>query len=295
MSQRPTSQYHGGEEAGKAGGGSARTWLVVGIGALCATLLAGLFALLFWAPDGPASSAPHSGAEVSHAAGSPLTDVPPAEAPRTVPGTVWARSSRAQAPRRAQQGAAASGAPDGSLRLAQGSARGRSGGEWVVVRPELPAARQEASLDAGARARASDGAAEEGTWQDPVNQQVLGPPSWMTQVSAEEQQRIDLAQQTVQPVEEPPEIVLRHQSMELAHDVVHACFEPYAPYGQFAVYYDVAAAGGQAHFTQVYLAHVERMDDPEVADCIIATLLAQQFPSDENTQVQVGLPFIFDN
>ena len=159
---------------------------------------------------------------------------------------------------------------------------------WVVVRPDI--------LEESAPAADPEDA---GTWADPVNQRVLGPKSWMAEVSPAETEALERVLNAPRPAPRYPiDLRVRQWSADIAAEVVELCFGESQPRGRFAVNYRLVADGRRAIFEDIHLTNIYGLDDPVFVDafvgCVVESLGERSFRSSEEGQMQVARPFLFD-
>lgn len=165
----------------------------------------------------------------------------------------------------------------------------RSDTRWVVVRPDIieESASQEDAVDGESTIDVSD-------WVDPENQRVLGPKSWISEVSEAETEAIEQVLDEPIPVRYPIDLRVREWSVDITAEVVEACFGDAEPYGRFVVNYVLAADGMRASFEDVHMTHLYELEDPIFVDCVVESLSQRSFRSSEDGRMEVSQPFLFD-
>jgi hypothetical protein len=154
--------------------------------------------------------------------------------------------------------------------------------------------RESASNDAGGSQRSADGG-----YSDPVNNQVLGPESWMAELPEEEREDIDQQLDEPPPKQFPLDLGVRREGIEVAKAVVFDCYDALQTRqpgrtGRIVVSFDVVATGSEAALRNVDVPTNLDLEDPQFESCIIDGIEGLRVPASEDGEMHVEYPFLFD-
>ncbi len=140
------------------------------------------------------------------------------------------------------------------------------------------------------------------TWDDPVNERVLGDPKWMAQPSREMQEQIRNASKKY--IREPdPRIkpMERRLAIEAIRPIVDRCFEQAQAnvpglIGRAIVIFEASSAGRKGVIKNVRFGAVVKLDqDPNFRNCVISNAEGLGFDATEaGDERTVEYPFFFD-
>lgn len=143
----------------------------------------------------------------------------------------------------------------------------------------------------------------EGVWEDPVNREVLGPPSWMAEPSEEESARIqavfDEAERLRAENEDTFVLDDRHRAIELARDAVEDCFDALLEFepeaiGRVIIAFEIRAAAGTATLEQGRITTNVGLHDLDFIACVETGLAQITFGAVGEGGHSVEYPVFFD-
>ena len=140
------------------------------------------------------------------------------------------------------------------------------------------------------------------TWDDPVNQKVLGDPQWMAQPDKQMQDRIKTAFKTASPPPDPRiQPLERRLAIEALRPVVDRCYEQAVErqpglIGRAIVIFDASATESGGVIKNVRMGPVVKLDEtPGFSQCVVSAAEGMRFDSTEPGDARtVEYPFFYD-
>lgn len=177
----------------------------------------------------------------------------------------------------------------------------RQGPRHRIVEPDAGFGER---ADAGQPAASASDLEPRESWVDPVNQKVLGEPSWMAEPPKEMAERVEaaLAERRDNPEERRLENLDRRSAIDAVGALVTACVEavrernPEA-YGRVSVVFDFETSGEFGTVTRGRVGRVWKLDDdPDFVSCVEADLQGLTFEArTDSARATVEYPFFFED
>ncbi len=142
---------------------------------------------------------------------------------------------------------------------------------------------------------------EDAGWDDPTNDRVLGPKSWMAPVDQEELARIDETFERSRALRHDPNLSNRDRrsSIESVRPVVDRCYEALATRvpgieGRIILGWRSGASNGSGWVRDPRIVTNYRLDDEQFESCVLSGMEGLRFPSGDGDAIEVEHPFFYD-
>lgn len=139
------------------------------------------------------------------------------------------------------------------------------------------------------------------TWDDPVNELVLGENAWMAPIDDAEAARVDQVFEDARAARFDPRLPdrSRAESIVVAREIVETCFDelerrsPGAS-GRLIVSWTAAATDGVGTITDPQINVNYKLEDAAFEACVVDGLTDQTFAGADGEPITVEVPFFFD-